>query len=42
MAVEAVELLQAAGFKASQLDEGVPDWRVRGLPFEDTPVEEPS
>lgn len=34
MAVEAVEILRARGFKATRLEEGVPDWRARGLPVE--------
>jgi ArsR family transcriptional regulator len=32
MALEAVALLRARGFRATRLDEGVPDWRARGLP----------
>jgi rhodanese-related sulfurtransferase/DNA-binding MarR family transcriptional regulator len=31
MAVEAVETLRAHGFIATRLDEGVPEWRARGL-----------
>jgi rhodanese-related sulfurtransferase len=34
LAVEAVELLRRAGFKAVRLEEGVPDWRARGLAVE--------
>jgi len=34
MAVEAVERLRQAGFEAAHLDEGVSDWRARGLPVE--------
>lgn len=34
MAVEAVELLRRKGFKAVRLEEGVPDWRARGLSVE--------
>jgi rhodanese-related sulfurtransferase len=30
MAVEAVELLQAKGFKAQRMEQGVVDWRARG------------
>ena len=30
MAVEAVELLRAKGFKAQRMEQGVPDWRARG------------
>jgi len=40
MAVEAVEILRTAGYKASHLNEGVPDWLVRGLPIECEPAEE--
>lgn len=31
---EAVALLKAYGFKASRLREGLPDWRLRGLPVQ--------
>lgn len=34
MAVEAVELLRRKGFKAIRLEDGVPDWRARGLSIE--------
>ena len=34
MAIEAVELLRAHGFEATRMEEGVPDWRARGLPVE--------
>jgi len=34
MAVEAVELLRDRGFKAIRMEEGVSDWRARGLPVE--------
>ncbi|MDI7268368.1 MAG: metalloregulator ArsR/SmtB family transcription factor [Myxococcota bacterium] len=34
MAVEAVDLLRARGFQAIRMEEGVPDWRARGLPVE--------
>ena len=40
MAVEAVERLLQAGFKAAHLDEGVSDWRARGLPVESAPAGE--
>ena len=33
MAVEAVEILRAHGFEAVRLEDGVPDWRARGLPI---------
>jgi rhodanese-related sulfurtransferase len=36
MAVEAVDLLRRKGFRAVRLEEGVPDWRARGLPVEVT------
>jgi rhodanese-related sulfurtransferase len=32
MALEAVELLRAKGFRAFRLEEGVLEWRARGLP----------
>ena len=31
---EAVALLRAHGYQARRLEEGVPDWRRRGLPVE--------
>jgi rhodanese-related sulfurtransferase len=34
MAIEAVELLRSHGFEAVRMEEGVPDWRVMGLPIE--------
>ncbi len=34
LAVEAVGRLRARGFKAWRLEEGIPDWRARGLPVE--------
>lgn len=34
LAVQAVELLRARGFRAIRMEEGVPDWRARGLPVE--------
>jgi rhodanese-related sulfurtransferase/DNA-binding transcriptional ArsR family regulator len=33
-AVEAVRLLRARGFEASRIEDGVIDWRARGLPVE--------
>ncbi|MBM4367901.1 MAG: metalloregulator ArsR/SmtB family transcription factor [Deltaproteobacteria bacterium] len=39
MAVEAVELLRSRGFRAIRMEEGVPDWRARGLPVEVVAVE---
>lgn len=32
LAVEAVKLLRAKGFRAVRLEDGVPEWRARGLP----------
>lgn len=34
LAIKAVELLRAKGFKAVRLEDGVPDWRARGFPVE--------
>lgn len=34
MALDAVQLLQSRGFTAERLQDGVPDWRARGLPVE--------
>ena len=34
LAVKAVEVLKAKGFDAVRMEEGVPDWRARGLPVE--------
>lgn len=34
LAVKAVELLRKHGFNASRLAEGMPDWKVEGLPVE--------
>lgn len=34
MAIDAVELLRKKGFKAQRLDEGVIEWRARGLRIE--------
>lgn len=34
MALEAVEVLRSHGFEAVRMEEGVPDWRARGLPVE--------
>jgi rhodanese-related sulfurtransferase/DNA-binding MarR family transcriptional regulator len=34
LAVKAVEVLRAQGFRAIRMEEGVPDWRARGLPVE--------
>jgi rhodanese-related sulfurtransferase len=32
LAVEAVRLLKAKGFRAQRLEDGVPEWRAQGLP----------
>ena len=34
MALDAVDQLRARGFRAVRLEEGMPDWRARGLPVE--------
>ena len=34
LAIEAVKILRARGFRAVRMDEGVPEWRARGLPVE--------
>ncbi len=34
LSVSAVELLLSVGFAAQRLEDGVPDWRARGLPVE--------
>jgi rhodanese-related sulfurtransferase len=39
LAVKAVEMLRARGFRAIRMEEGVPDWRARGLPVEVTAKE---
>lgn len=31
---EAVAMLKRAGFKATRLEEGFPDWKIKGLPIE--------
>jgi rhodanese-related sulfurtransferase len=33
-AIEAVKVLRARGFTATRIEDGVPDWRARGLPIE--------
>ena len=40
MAIDAVALLRKRGFHAVRLDDGVPDWRARGLPVEISASEE--
>lgn len=37
-AIEAVQVLRANGFRAVRMDEGVPEWRARGLPVEVSPT----
>ena len=39
LAVEAVEILRARGFTAHRLEDGVPDWRARGLPVDTAPAD---
>ncbi|MFO0739661.1 MAG: metalloregulator ArsR/SmtB family transcription factor [Labilithrix sp.] len=39
-AVEAVKLLRARGYKAARIEDGVVDWRSRGLPLETSTTEE--
>jgi ArsR family transcriptional regulator len=34
LALEAVELLQAEGYRAVRLEEGVADWKAAGFPLE--------
>jgi len=41
MALDAVALLRERGFEAVRMEEGVLDWRARGLPVESTPHEVP-
>lgn len=36
-AIEAVQVLRKSGFQAVRMDEGVPEWRARGLPVEVSP-----
>lgn len=33
LAIKAVEMLRRKGFRAIRLEDGVPDWRARGLPI---------
>lgn len=33
MAIDAVELLRAKGYRAQRMDDGVAEWRARGLPL---------
>lgn len=39
-ALEAVKLLRARGFKAARIEDGVAEWRARGLPIESTAPQE--
>jgi len=39
LAVQAVAVLREKGFRAIRMEEGVPDWRARGLPVEVTAKE---
>jgi ArsR family transcriptional regulator len=36
MAIDAVEILRSAGYRAARLEDGVADWRARGLAIETT------
>jgi rhodanese-related sulfurtransferase len=36
-AIEAVKLLRSRGFKAARIEDGVTEWRARGLPIEVSP-----
>jgi rhodanese-related sulfurtransferase len=38
MAIDAVELLRSAGYRAERLEDGVADWRARGLEIETSEV----
>jgi rhodanese-related sulfurtransferase/biotin operon repressor len=37
MAIDAVQLLRAEGYRAHRLDDGIAEWRARGLPVETSP-----
>jgi rhodanese-related sulfurtransferase len=39
LAIEAVKVLRARGFKAVRMEEGIPEWRARGLRVEVSPQE---
>ena len=39
-AIEAVKLLRSRGFKAARIEDGVAEWRARGLPIESSPAQE--
>ena len=39
MSLDAVVLLRNNGFKATHMEEGVPDWHARGLPVEVTEID---
>lgn len=41
MAIEAVELLRAEGYRAHRLDDGIAEWSARGLPVERNPEVNP-
>lgn len=36
-AIDAVNLLRARGYRATRMEEGIPEWRARGLPVEVSP-----
>jgi rhodanese-related sulfurtransferase len=37
LAVQAVEILRANGFRANHVEDGIPEWRARGWPVETGP-----
>lgn len=39
LAIEAVRVLRARGFRAVRMEEGIPEWRARGLTVEVSPSE---
>ncbi len=41
LAIEAVTLLRARGYRAARVEEGIPEWRARGLPVEVSPQAAP-
>ena len=41
LAIEAVTLLRARGYRAARMEEGIPEWRARGLPVEVSPQAAP-
>jgi ArsR family transcriptional regulator len=39
LSYEAVELLRGRGFKVRRLEDGLPEWRLAGLPVKSGPAE---